>query len=65
MQYEPGLYGLAVARDDTALRDTLRDALNRLIRSGAYAELLERGGLSSGAVKAASVNAGGGEDTAG
>jgi polar amino acid transport system substrate-binding protein len=62
VQYEPGLYGLAVARDDTALRDTLRDALDRLIRSGAYAELLERWGLASGAVKASSVNAGGGED---
>ena len=65
VQYEPGLYGVAVSRDDTVLRDTLRDALDRLIRSGAYAELLERWGLASGAVKAASVNAGGGEDTAG
>ncbi|MEV4706314.1 ABC transporter substrate-binding protein [Actinoplanes sp. NPDC049316] len=62
VQYEPGLYGLAVARDNTALRDTLRDALDLLIRSGAYGELLERWGLASGAVKASSINAGGSED---
>ena len=58
VQYEPGLYGIAVAKGNTALRDALRDALERLIRSGTYAELLQRWGLTTGAVTASTVNAG-------
>ncbi|OJF11429.1 ABC transporter substrate-binding protein [Couchioplanes caeruleus] len=65
VQYEPGLYGIAVPKGHGPLRDTLRDALDRLIRSGAYAELLERWGLSSGALTAASINAAGGGFTTG
>ncbi len=59
VQYEPGLYGIAVAKANTALRDALRDALDRLIRSGAYTELLQRWGLTAGAVSTSSINAGG------
>lgn len=58
VQYEPGLYGIAVAKGNTALRNALRDALERLIRSGKYAELLQRWGLTTGAVRASTVNAG-------
>ena len=58
VQYEPGLYGIAVAKGNTALRDALRDALERLIGSGTYAELLQRWGLTTGAVTASTVNAG-------
>jgi polar amino acid transport system substrate-binding protein len=58
VQYEPGLYGIAVAKDNTALRDALRDALDRLIRSGAYAELLRRWDLTTGGVTSASINGG-------
>jgi polar amino acid transport system substrate-binding protein len=58
VQYEPGLYGIAVAKGNTALRNALRDALERLIRSGTYAELLQRWGLTTGAVTASTVNAG-------
>lgn len=59
VQYEPGLYGLAVAKDNTALRDALRDALDRLMRSGAYTRLLKRWGLTTGSVASSSINAGG------
>ena len=55
-QYEPGLFGIAVAKDNPALRDCLRAALERLIESGTYAELLARWGLSSSAVSEATVN---------
>jgi polar amino acid transport system substrate-binding protein len=58
VQYEPGLYGIAVAKGNTALRNALRDALERLIRSGTYAQLLQRWGLTTGAVTASTVNAG-------
>jgi polar amino acid transport system substrate-binding protein len=55
-QYEPGLFGIAVAKENTALRDCLRAALQRLIESGTYAELLARWGLSSSGVPEATVN---------
>jgi polar amino acid transport system substrate-binding protein len=58
MQYEPGLFGIAVAKSNPALRDALRGALERLITTGTYGELLQRWGLTSGAVAEATVNAG-------
>jgi polar amino acid transport system substrate-binding protein len=59
-QYEPSPYGIAVAKDQTELRDSLRDALEQVMRSGAYAEVLQRWGVPSGALETATVNAGGG-----
>ncbi len=56
-QYEPGLYGIAVAKGAPALRDAIEAALNRLIRSGEYAEILRRWEVREGAVSTASVNA--------
>jgi polar amino acid transport system substrate-binding protein len=50
VQYEPGLFGMAFAKDDTALRDAVQAALNELIESGVYTELLQRWGLGSGAI---------------
>ncbi|MGW4945100.1 ABC transporter substrate-binding protein [Actinoplanes sp. NPDC004185] len=58
VQYEPGLMGLAVAKDNTRLRDALRAALDSLIRSGRYTELLQRWGLANGALATSSINAG-------
>jgi polar amino acid transport system substrate-binding protein len=58
VQYEPGLVGLAVAKDNTGLRDALRAALDKLIRSGRYADLLQRWGLTSGALTSSSINGG-------
>lgn len=55
-QYEPGLFGIAVAKDNTALRDCLHDALQRLIDSGVYADLLARWELSASQVPSATVN---------
>ncbi|MEV0896522.1 ABC transporter substrate-binding protein [Actinoplanes sp. NPDC049802] len=57
-QYETGLFGIAVAKDNTALRDCLHAALGRLIASGTYADLLARWELSASAVTEATVNAG-------
>ena len=58
VQYEPGLFGIALAKTNGGLRDALRQALDRLIRSGAYSELLQRWNLLAGALAASSVNAG-------
>jgi polar amino acid transport system substrate-binding protein len=57
-QYEPGLYGIAVARDRPQLRDAVRGALDRVIRSGEYETILERWGVADGGVRESSINAG-------
>ena len=64
-QYEPSPYGIAVAKDQTELRDVLRDALERVMRSGEYADVLQRWGVPSGALESATINAGGSAATAG
>jgi len=56
VQYEPGLYGIAVARDRTALRDALAASLARLVESGTYADILAEWKVTSGAVPAVTVN---------
>jgi len=56
-QYEPGLYGIAVAKDDQDLRETLESAINTLIHSGVYSEILARWSVDEGAVPTASINA--------
>lgn len=58
VQYEPGLLGLAVAKDNTQLRDALHAALDLLMRSGRYTDLLQRWGLTTGALSSPSLNAG-------
>jgi polar amino acid transport system substrate-binding protein len=64
VQYEPGLFGLAVAKGNSELRDALRDALDQIIRSGLYAELLQRWGLTTGGLTTSSINAGAGTSPA-
>jgi polar amino acid transport system substrate-binding protein len=58
-QYEPSPYGIAVAKNQTELRDVLRDTLERVMRSGEYADVLQRWGVPSGALESATINAGG------
>jgi polar amino acid transport system substrate-binding protein len=57
-QYEPGLYGIAVPKDQPALRDALKAALDRIIRSGEYTQILKRWGVEDGRLKESSINAG-------
>jgi polar amino acid transport system substrate-binding protein len=64
-QYEPSPYGIAVAKDQSELRDVLRDALERVMRSGDYADVLQRWGVPGGALEAATINAGGAAARAG
>jgi polar amino acid transport system substrate-binding protein len=49
-----------VAKANPELRDALHEALDRLMRSGTYQELLTRWGLTTGALPSSSVNGGGG-----
>jgi polar amino acid transport system substrate-binding protein len=56
-QYEPGQYGIAVNKQDVALRDVLKDAIDELIRTGTYAKVLGDWDVEGGAVKTSQVNA--------
>ena len=60
VQYEPGLYGIAIAKDNVQLRDAVHAALDKLMRSGVYTELLVRWNLTTGALSSSSVNGAGG-----
>ncbi|MFJ5883791.1 ABC transporter substrate-binding protein [Kitasatospora cineracea] len=55
-QFQVAPYGIAFAKEDTALRDAVAKALNRLIRDGVYDKVLAKWGLSDGAVQSAVVN---------
>lgn len=53
-----GPYGIGVAKEDTALRDAMQQALQSLIDDGTYGEILEAWDVTSGAVDQATVNGG-------
>jgi len=48
-------YGWAVAKG-SSLTDVLKQALQQIIDNGAYAKVLDKWGLSSGAIKTATIN---------
>lgn len=55
----PTPVGIVFAKDDAALRDAFRAALDVLIENGAYAEILEKHDMSQGALEESAVNLGG------
>ncbi|WP_411136585.1 ABC transporter substrate-binding protein [Streptomyces sp. C10] len=57
-QLETLLYGIAVAKTNTVLRDAVREALDRLIRNGEYAKILKKWHVEDGSVERAVVNGG-------
>jgi polar amino acid transport system substrate-binding protein len=58
VQYEPGLYGIAVSPDRAELRDALAAALAELVESGHYHDVLDTWDVVSGAVSVVTVNGG-------
>lgn len=56
VQYEPGLYGIAVARDRPELRAALTGALESLLASGVYEQILQEWDVAGGAVSEVTVN---------
>jgi polar amino acid transport system substrate-binding protein len=58
LQYEPGLYGVAVAKSQPQLRDAVAGALQQLLRSGVYADILARWHVQDGAVQQITINSG-------
>ncbi|MFD9129197.1 ABC transporter substrate-binding protein [Kitasatospora sp. NPDC059571] len=57
-QLQPAPYGIAVAKDNTDLRDALVKAINQMIRDGEYDTILAKWGVSAAAVQSAVVNGG-------
>jgi polar amino acid transport system substrate-binding protein len=56
--YQPVPLGIGVAKSNTQLRDALQKSLNALIANGTYRKILEKHGIESGAVTAATINGG-------
>lgn len=52
-------YGFGLSKDDPELRDAVQGAMQYLIDSGWYGDLLESYGLEDGAIETAKVNGGG------
>lgn len=57
-QYEPGLYGIVVPKDQPGLRDALQGACEELVASGVYTEILARWGVRDGAITRITINSG-------
>ncbi|MFC4464384.1 ABC transporter substrate-binding protein [Streptomyces xiangluensis] len=57
-QVEAAPYGIAVAKDQTELRDALKAALDAVIANGEYDKIIKKWGVEDGAVKEATINGG-------
>ncbi|MFE5187095.1 ABC transporter substrate-binding protein [Streptomyces sp. NPDC056628] len=57
-QVEAAPYGIAVAKNNTQLRDALKAALDAVIKNGEYGKIIKKWGVEDGAVKEATVNGG-------
>ena len=55
-QYEPGPYGILVGQRQLGLRDAIQGALEALIHSGVYDDVLTRWGTRDGAIDRISIN---------
>jgi polar amino acid transport system substrate-binding protein len=61
VQYEPGWYGIGVAKSRPELRNALQGALQKLVDGGHYVQVLRTWNVADGAVQKATINAGAGE----
>ncbi|HLJ74323.1 MAG TPA: ABC transporter substrate-binding protein [Casimicrobiaceae bacterium] len=57
-EYQPVPLGIGVAKSNTPLRDELKRVLDALIADGTYRKILEKHGVESGAITAATINGG-------
>jgi polar amino acid transport system substrate-binding protein len=57
-QVEAAPYGIAVAKDNIELRDALKAALDAIIKNGEYQKIMEKWGVTAGAVEEATINGG-------
>jgi polar amino acid transport system substrate-binding protein len=57
-QVEAAPYGIAVAKSNTQLRDAIKAAMDAVIANGEYKKVLDKWGVSQGAVTEAKINGG-------
>ncbi|MGW1769137.1 ABC transporter substrate-binding protein [Streptomyces sp. NPDC002073] len=57
-QSDVGLFGIGVSKENTQLRDAVKEALDAIIKDGSYAKVLEKWNVKDSAVTQATVNAG-------
>jgi polar amino acid transport system substrate-binding protein len=57
-QFEAGPFGIAVDKQNTKLRDAVKEAVDAMIKDGSYRKVLEKWGAETGAIDAAAVNGG-------
>jgi polar amino acid transport system substrate-binding protein len=57
-QVDAAPYGIAVAKDNTELRDALKAALDAVIENGEYDKIIKKWGVEDGAVKEATISGG-------
>jgi polar amino acid transport system substrate-binding protein len=57
-QYEPGLYGVGVPKDQPQLRAAIEGALEQLLETGVYHDILVAWSVQSGAVDEVTLNSG-------
>ncbi|MFE7139787.1 ABC transporter substrate-binding protein [Streptomyces sp. NPDC057644] len=57
-QTDAGPFGIAVDKDNTQLRDALKEALDAIIKNGEYEKVLEKWDVTNSAVTKATINAG-------
>lgn len=55
---DAGLFGIAVDKKNTQLRDALKEALDAIVKDGSYKAALDKWNAGSGAVTEAKINAG-------
>ncbi|MFC9681172.1 ABC transporter substrate-binding protein [Streptomyces sp. NPDC056948] len=57
-QVEAAPYGIAVAKNQTQLRDALKAALEAIIKNGEYEKIMKKWGVTDGSVQEATINGG-------
>ncbi|WTW97564.1 ABC transporter substrate-binding protein [Streptomycetaceae bacterium NBC_01309] len=57
-QIEPGPYGIGVAKNNSQLRDVVKEAVEQLIADGTYGKILEKWNVKQGAVTEVKINGG-------
>jgi polar amino acid transport system substrate-binding protein len=58
LQYEPALYGIAVAKSQHGLRDAVQGAMEQLLKNGEYSKILAHRHVLNGAVQQITINSG-------
>jgi len=57
-QYDAGPFGIILNKNNTQLRDALKEAVDAIIKDGSYQKVLEKWGAQSGAIEQSAINGG-------